>query len=592
MKREIILRGVPASPGIAIGKASYISPKSVRPPRKVIEPSKVESELHHFKTAVTKTLKQMRQTREKATKEMGEIFGRIFDSHLLILEDPMLYNEIEEIIRNKFLSADNAAYNVFSKTYNTMLAQRKDYFRERADDVRDVGTRLLFNLTGKSLKYGIDGNEPIIIAARILTPSEIVHLDRNRLLGVITDIGGETSHTAILARALEVPAVVGLKKASHFIESSENVIVNGSSGKVIINPTKKREIEYRQKQKSFFQVYIKLTDLKELPAETLDNHKIQLMANIELPQEVEAANAHGSDGIGLFRTEYLYLMNNTFPSEDDQFREYKKIIEKMSPKPVTIRTFDLGGDKAPSGLETGREANPFMGMRAIRISLAQPDIFKTQLRAILRASVHGKAKLMFPMVTGLAELRKIKSILRSVKKELDQNEILYDNTLQIGIMIETPSAVMMAPELAKEVSFFSIGTNDLIQFTLAADRGNEMVANIFDDLHPAILRLIKMTIDAAKNAGIEVGMCGEMAGDSMATVILVGLGLDQLSVSPLILPEIKKIIRSLTFSEMQDFAEKMMTRKTSKDIKNHSKRFMLDRFADLPVGINFNDGKR
>ncbi|MBC8490970.1 MAG: phosphoenolpyruvate--protein phosphotransferase [Candidatus Marinimicrobia bacterium] len=590
MKREIILRGLPASPGIAIGKAAYISQKSIRPARKIIDPSHVEAELFKLSSALDKTRKEMEKTRDKATKEMGEIFGRIFDSHLLILDDLLLIEEIEENIRTEKLSADNSVYKVFSKTYNTMLAQKKDYFRERADDVRDVGTRLLFTMTGKPHKYGMKGNEPVIIAARILTPSEIVHIERNKLLGVITDLGGETSHTAILARALEVPAVVGLKKASYYIESSELLIVNGNTGRVIINPSKKREEEYRQKQKRFFQFYIKLTDLKDLPAETLDHHKIKLMANIELPSEVDAANTHGADGIGLFRTEYLYLMHNQFPSEEEQFKEYKYIIEKMAPKPVTIRTFDLGGDKAPSGLETGREANPFMGFRAIRISLAQPEFFRIQLRAIYRASVYGKVNLMFPLLTGLAELRKIKSIIRSVKKELDSSNVPYDDNVNLGIMIETPSAVIMAPELAKETNFFSIGTNDLIQFTLAADRGNETIAKFFDNLHPAIFRMIKMTINAGNYAGIEVGMCGEMAGDPMATAILVGLGLNNLSVSPLILPEIKKIIRSLTYSEMKDFADKMMTRKTSKDIRNHSQKFLFDRFADLPIGINNRDG--
>ena len=314
------------------------------------------------------------------------------------------------------------------------------------------------------------------------------------------------------------------------------------------------------------------------------------MANIELPNELGTADNHGAEGIGLFRTEYMYLLRNQFPTEEEQFSEYKNLAEKMAPRPVTIRTFDLGGDKAPRELEIKREANPFMGFRAVRISLARPELFKIQIRAILRASIYGNIKIMFPLVTGIDELRKIKQVFRSVKQDLDREGIPYNKDLETGVMIEVPSAVIMAPELAKEVDFFSIGTNDLIQFTLAADRGNEMVAHLFQDLHPAILRMVKMTVDAGHNRGLKVSMCGEMASDPLATVILIGLGVDMLSVSPLALLEVKKILRSVSFEYAQDFANFVLSRKTYKDIRKEAQKMMQDKFADLPIWFsNHND---
>ena len=582
-RREIVLNGIPTSPGIAIGKTLFLSQKSWKPERKNIKLEDVDAELERLKNALSITSRSIENTRSKATKELGEIVGRIFDSHLLILEDELLFEEVREKVRLELVAVDYALYTVMSKTYNSLMAHQKDYFRERADDIRDVGLRLLLNLSGQGDKFESQSEEPVIIAARIITPSEIVHLDRSKLLGVMTDIGGETSHTAILTRALEVPAVVGLKKVSMLADVTDMSVINGNSGKVIINPTANHQQIYREKQKHYLQFYSKLANLKDLPAVTTDGWHVKLMANIELPVEVEVANSHGAEGIGLFRTEYLYLVNNQFPSEEEQFREYKRLVERMNPYPVTIRTFDLGGDKAPIGLDTGREANPFMGLRAVRISLAKPDLFKMQIRAVLRASVFGSTRLMFPLVSGIAEWRQIKKIVKSVMNELDEKGIEYDKNIKIGIMIEVPSAVIMAPELAKEVDFFSIGTNDLIQFTLAADRGNEMVAHLFQALHPAILRMVKMTVEAGHSQGIEVGMCGEMAADPLATMILTGLGLDQLSVSPLMLPELRKIIRSISYAESQEYAKFVLGLKTNKDIYRSAERMMKERFADMPI---------
>ena len=591
-RREITLRGIPTSPGIAIGRVFYFGQKALKPENKIIAKADVERELQRFDSALEKTRQSMEITREKAVKELGEIVGRIFDSHLLILEDVMLLEEVQEKISREHNSADYALYTVMSKTYNTLLAQKKDYFRERADDVRDVGIRILFNLSGKSDRLDIQTDEPVIIAARIITPSEIVHLDRSLISGVMTDIGGVTSHTAILTRALEVPAVVGLKKVSLFADSTEIAVVNGNSGKVILNPTPANQRLYRSKQERFQQFHTMLVDIRGLKAETTDGHRVELMANIELPNELRTADNHGAEGIGLFRTEYMYLLQNQFPTEEEQFKEYKHLAGKMAPRPVTIRTFDLGGDKAPRELEIGREANPFMGLRAVRISLARPELFKIQIRAILRASVYGNIKIMYPLVTGIAEMRKIKQVYRSVRQDLDREGIPYDKEIETGVMIEVPSAVIMAPELAKEVDFFSIGTNDLIQFTLAADRGNEMVAHLFQDLHPAILRMVRMTVEAGHNRGLQVSMCGEMASDPLATVILIGLGVDMLSVSPLALLEVKKILRSVSFKDAQDFANFVLTRKTYKEIRQEAQKMMKEKFADLPIWFSNHNSEK
>jgi len=591
--REIVLKGIPTSPGIAIGKVFFFGRKALRPEKRLIIPNQIETELLRLDNALENTRAGMEKTRDKAVKELGEIVGRIFDSHLLILEDVMILDEVREKIRSESFSADYALFTVMSKTYNALLAQKKDYFRERADDVRDVGMRLLFNLSGESDKFELQTEEPIVLAARLITPSEIVHIDRAMIAGVITDMGGVTSHTAILTRALEVPAVVGLKKVSIFADSTEVAVVNGNSGKVILNPTPANEKLYRVKQERYKQFHINLVDIRGLPAETTDGRRIEMLANIELPNELGAAENHGAEGVGLFRTEYLYLTQNQFPSEDEQFQAYKRLAEKMHPRPVVIRTFDLGGDKAPKELEIGREANPFLGLRAVRISLARPELFRDQIRAILRASAFGNVKMMFPLVTGIAEFRIIKKVIRSVMKELDDKRIIYDKDIKIGVMIEVPSAVIMAPDLAKEVDFFSLGTNDLIQFTLAVDRGNEMVAHMFQDLHPALLRMIKMTVDAGHRRGIEVSMCGEMASDPLATVILVGLGLDTLSVSPLALLEIKKIIRAISFEDAAAFAEHALSLKTYNEIRTAAEKMMKAKFADLPIWFsNHIDSKK
>ena len=583
IRREIILKGIPTSPGIAIGRVFFFGRRALKPEKRLVPKRRIESELRRFENAIEITREGMEKTRDKAVKELGEIVGRIFDSHLLILEDITLVEEVQSLIRQERFSADYAFYSIMSKTYNSLLGQKKDYFRERADDVRDVGMRLLFNLSGKSDKYELPTGEAVILAARVITPSEIVHIERSMILGVMTDMGGVTSHTAILTRALEVPAVVGLKKVSMYAENIEVGVVNGNSGKVILNPTPANEKLYRSKQERYQQFHIRLADIRGLAAETIDGRRINMLVNIELPNELGAAENHGAEGVGLFRTEYLYLTQNQFPSEEEQFREYKRLAEKMNPRPVVIRTFDLGGDKAPKELEIGRESNPFMGLRAVRISLARPELFRVQLRAILRASAYGEVRVMFPLVTGIAEYRRIKKELRNVMRDLQNEGTDYNRLIKTGVMIEVPSAVIMAPDLAKEVDFFSIGTNDLIQFTLAVDRGNETVAHMFQDLHPAILRMVKMTVEAGHQRGIEVGMCGEMASDPLATIILVGLGLDTLSVSPLALLEIKKIIRALSYEEAKIFADEALNLKSYLEIRTLAEKIMKAKFADLPI---------
>ncbi|MBC8204297.1 phosphoenolpyruvate--protein phosphotransferase [bacterium] len=581
--REIVLKGIPVSPGIALGKAVFIKQDIMKPERLIVSPDDIDNEIDRLEKAVEITREDISKTRSRASKNMGEIVSRIFDAHMMILEDDVFFNEVKNKIRNERFAADFALFHEMSKTYNSLLSKQQEYFRERAEDIRDVGIRLLSNIYGKSNGTIIHGDEPVIIIARMLTPSEVVQMNRSLILGVMTDIGGMTSHIAILTRALEAPAVVGLKKVSMYHDRVNMAVVNGNSGKVVLNPSEKSVEEYIDKRRRYIEFYDRLENIKDLPCETIDGHRISLEANIELPHEVEAVKSHGAEGIGLFRTEYLYLLRNEFPDEDEQYREYRKIVEAMKDKPVTIRTFDLGGDKTTEGLEIGREANPFMGLRAIRIALAEPELLKKQMRAILRASAHGKVKMMFPLVTGISEYRKIKRIISQVKRELKQNNINFDEDIEIGVMIEVPSAVIMAPELAREVDFFSIGTNDLIQFTLAVDRGNAMVAHMFKNLHPAILRMIKMTVEAGHKRGIEVSMCGEMAGDPLATLILLGLGIDRLSVSPIVLPEIKKIVRSTIFADAKEFADRVIKMKTHDEIRKASMELMKRKFADLPI---------
>jgi phosphotransferase system enzyme I (PtsI) len=437
-------------------------------------------------------------------------------------------------------------------------------------DISDVGKRILRNLVGEQSGRLERLTEQVIIIAYDLSPSDTATMHKKNVIGFATDIGGRTSHTAIMAKSLEVPAVVGLENITHSVKEGDTVIIDGTAGLVIINPDKATKAKYERERERYLQVGRDLMKFANEPAVTLDGRRITLSANMELPDEIDSIKSHGADGIGLYRTEYLYLNRKALPNEEEQFESYKEVVSRMNPLPVTLRTLDLGGDKFLSQLEMPREMNPFLGWRAIRFCLAMPNIFKTQLRAILRASAYGKAKIMYPLISGLEELQKANEMLEQCKVELEKKEIPFDRNLEVGAMIEIPSAALTCDLLASEVDFFSIGTNDLIQYALAADRVNEKIAYLYDPAHPAVLRLIRDIIDAGHEFKVNVSMCGEMAADLELTLILVGLGLDEMSVSAVMLPEIKMAIRNIRYTDAKKIAKKALEFKTGRDVMHYA----------------------
>ncbi len=575
--------GIAASPGIAIGPALLFTKNHLKVEPRRLKDHQVEAEVERFLSAIEQTREGIERTRRKAMKQTGDIVARIFDSHLLILDDVTLKEEVTERIRKEKLSADFLVNDFMQRIYKSLKAQKGEYFSQRADDVLDVARRMIYNLQGLKDEVLLDLKEAVILIAAYLSPSDIIHLDRRYVMGIATNLGGATSHTAILARSLGVPAVTGLKNITELVCTGQEVVINGNSGKVVLFPTPSHLKEYRNKRKRYRAFLTRLQKMRDLPTETTDGRRVHLLANIELPAEVEAVRAQGGEGVGLFRTEYLFLTRGTLPSEEDQLKEYRRVAEALSPRPVVIRTFDLGGDKVMPGLEFPKENNPFLGWRAIRVSLDIEDLFRSQLSAILRASRYGDVRILLPLVSDLDEVRRAKKILKSVQEDLSARNVPYRSHIKLGVMIEVPAAALIADRLARECDFFSIGTNDLVQYTLAVDRGNENVAHLYTAYHPSVLILIKHTVEAAKKAGIPVAVCGELAGNPIATLLLVGLGLDELSVSPVVLPEIKKIIRSTDLATAREVAQKALTYATAKDVERYLLRTMKTLFADLPV---------
>jgi phosphotransferase system enzyme I (PtsI) len=580
---EKVFRGIPASPGVSIGKAVLLRREEPTITPHAINSSQVDGEILRFRSALEMTHKKLQTDRSRASREIGVTAERIFEAHLMILEDPVFLEEIETGIREQLLTAESLVWDVMGRTYNSLMAQRGEFFQQRAQDIRDVRRRLIFQLQGTADLVVPRFRRPVIVVADDLTPTDTLHLDRRFVQGLVTERGGMASHTAILARSFEIPTVVGLGDITLHLRARTTMIVNGNSGKVLINPTPGTLKEYQGKQERYRAFLTNLGNLRTLPAVSQDGKEITLSCNIEMPHEVEAVKHNGGTGIGLFRTEYLFLTRAESPSEEDQYQEYHRVAREISPHPVVIRTFDLGGDKAIPGVEPPDERNPFLGWRSIRVSLSLKDMFKTQLRAILRASILGNVKLMYPLISGIHELREANDILEEVKQELRKEAIPFDETLPVGVMIEVPSAVVIADMLAEEADFFSIGTNDLTQYTLAVDRGNPTVINLYKPLHPALLRMIHSTVQAGHAAGITVSMCGEMAGDPLSALILLGMELDELSMSPVSLPEMKKIIRSSKFSEAKDLAQEVMNIKTMAEISAYLTKIMKQKFADLPI---------
>jgi phosphoenolpyruvate-protein phosphotransferase (PTS system enzyme I) len=554
-KGEKLFRGIAVSGGICRGKILVLDRARHSIIKQELPAEKVPAEISRFEKSLVLTRQQISEVQRRVAQNMGAKEGDIFDAHLLMLEDQMLVDEVIRTIREQKMNAE-AAFHEVSERYAAALAGVDDeYLRERAADMRDLTARVMDNLLGVKSQYDLHSiTEPCILVGHDLSPSTTAQLDRKMVLGFATDIGGKTSHTAIIARSLGIPAVVGLQTASEEFETGDYALLDGYNGTVIVNPTDQTLFEYGQLSRIKASLAEKLREIQKQPAVTLDGKFIHLSANIEDQNDIEPVILNGAEGVGLFRTEFLFISRESLPSEEDQYKVYRQVAAALKPHPVIIRTLDLGGDKFASHLQLAQEMNPFLGWRAIRFCLAQPEMFRAQLRAILRASAEGNVKLMYPMISGLDELNQANALVEKCKAELRAEKIPFNENLDIGAMVEIPSAVLIADTLAKRVKFFSVGSNDLIQYTLAADRTNEKVSHLYEPTHPAILRLVKMTVDAAHQQGVWVGVCGEIAGDPALVPLLIGLGVDELSAAPLVVPQVKYIIRRLKLTEAQELA--------------------------------------
>ncbi len=560
------LSGIAASPGIVIGKAFVVDSEEIIVDKKIIKDSAIPREITRFQDALTMTRAEIIKIRDKISQEMGKAHGDIFNAHLMVLEDRTLIEEVMERIKKDRLSTEFVFSQALRKYIQSFSKIDDEYLRERVSDITDVGRRVLRHLVGEKHVSLSDLQDRVIVVAYDLAPSDTAMMHRKNVIGFATDIGGRTSHTAIMAKSLEIPAVVGLENATRQIKSGDTLILDGNQGLVVMNPSATDLHKYKQEQVRYQEFNRGLKRLKDLSCVTKDGRRIDLAANIELPEETPSVLSHGADGIGLYRTEFLYMNRPDLPNEEEQYLAYKRVVLAMSPKSVIIRTVDLGGDKFLSHLEMPHEMNPFLGWRAIRFCLARPDIFKIQLRALLRASAHGKAKIMYPMISGVGEVRQANKLLEESKAELRSKKIHFDEEVEVGAMIEIPSAALTCDILAAEVDFFSIGTNDLIQYALAVDRINEKIAYLYEPAHPAVLRLLKMIIETGHAKNIWVGICGEMAGDPVLTPVILGLGIDEISTSPVMIPEIKKIIRSLSYAESQEITRHAMGLRTGVEV--------------------------
>lgn len=558
------LQGIAASNGIAMAKAfRLIEPDLSFETKKVEDGSK---EVERFRQAVSVSLEELSAIRDKAKVDLGEDKAAIFEAHLLVLNDPELLTPIEDQIKTDLINAE-AALKEKADFFVTMFEQMdNEYMKERAADIRDVTKRVMAHLLDVPLANPSMINEEVVIIAEDLTPSDTAQLNRQYVKGFTTDIGGRTSHSAIMARSMEIPAVVGTKEVTSVIKHNDFVIVDGLTGEVHINPTEEVIASYKQKHAEYEEQKAEWAKLVNEPSVSADGHHVELVANIGTPNDIQGVIDNGGEGVGLYRTEFLYMGRDELPTEDEQFEAYKAVLEGLKDKPVVVRTLDIGGDKELPYLHLPKEMNPFLGYRAIRLCLDQQDIFRTQLRALLRASSYGNLKIMFPMISNLQEFRDAKAILLDEKDKLVADGVTVSDDIEVGIMVEIPSTAVMADLFAKEVDFFSIGTNDLIQYTMAADRMNEQISYLYQPYNPAILRLVKMVIDAAHKEGKWAGMCGEMAGDELALPILLGLGLDEFSMSATSILRARTQLKSLSKAEMETLAEQVLQLRTNEEV--------------------------
>ncbi len=566
-----IMRGIGVSPGVAIGPVMLLQPETVSVFDRPIEDKAVSSEIARFEEALIATRHQIREIQHTLRGQTHSHDASIFDAHLMVLDDRTFIDEIISGVRERKRNIEFVVQEGTEKYANVLAAVDDDYLRERVADVRDVGKRIIHNLLGRETDKRMELDKPHLVVARDLAPSETACLAGEQILGLATDLGSPTSHTAVMARALSIPAVVGLRKISTTVSVGDDILIDGNKGVLILNPTEEQLQTYDELAEARRSIEVSLKRLREERAVTQDGHVIMLSANIESEVEIPAVLEGGAQGVGLLRSEFMHLGQNRMLDEEEQASMYRRMAEALMPEPLIIRTLDIGGDKCFFDVQPFQEENPFLGLRSIRLCLRYPDYFRQQLRAILRASVVGNIRLMYPMICGLAELEQADTYLDEAKRELDAEGRDYDRSLQRGVMVEVPSAALIAPALAPKVDFFSIGTNDLIQYTLAVDRGNERVAYLYEPTHPAVLQLIRMTVDAAHANGIWAGVCGEMAAEPLMTPLLLGLGVDELSVNPRAVPLVKDAVRALTHDDTKVLAADALGGLSIKDIRARSR---------------------
>lgn len=573
------MQGIAASPGIIIGPAFLYQDDSFQVPQYPVESDQVDREKQRLQDAVERTGEDIRRIMEENNASLEKDDRSILEVHLMMLQDPTLFDSVHRKLASDLVNVEWVVYQTVQELMEKLNASNDAYLRERTTDIRDVSRRVLNHLL-EHHRPGLDSlSEEVVLVTHDLMPSEAIAMDKEKVRAIVMDAGGKTSHTAILARSFEIPAVLGLGTVTRQLAGGETIIVDGNHGVVILEPDDETIDHYRKMQEEWHHHEAQLMRLNSLPAETTDGKLILLNGNIEVPEEVGNLMSHGADGVGLYRSEFLFLGSGALPGEEEQFRAYRSVLEAMNPRPVTIRTLDVGGDKLSAGIDHRDEKNPILGWRAIRMCLSEEDLFRTQLRALLRASAFGNLQIMFPMISGMPELTRALTLLDAVRRELKNEKVEVASHVPVGVMIEVPSAALIADSLARKADFFSIGTNDLIQYTLAVDRGNERVAYLYEPFHPGVLRLLRMIIESGHREGIPVAMCGEMAGDPLATVVLLGLGLDQFSMGSVGIPEVKHIIRSVSMAEAEELVGSIVDMRSAQEIDDTVRGYMKKRFG-------------
>lgn len=572
-----MISGIPASPGIVFGKALVLKEEKIILDTQKIREDQIEAEVARFYKGRNLAIEQLTAIKDRAYASLGEEKAAIFEGHLMILEDDELEEEIIDYLRSNKVNAGVAASAIIDQQVAMLSEIDDEYLKERAGDIRDIGNRLIKNILGMPIVDLGEINEESILVAYDLTPSETAQLNLDKVLGFITDIGGRTSHTSIMARSLELPAIVGTNVITQQVNTGDFLILDAVNNQIYVNPTQEEINRLKVLEAQLAEEKAELAKLKDLPALTLDGHRVDVVANIGTIRDVDGADRNGAEGVGLYRTEFLFMDRDQLPTEEEQFIAYKEVVEAMKERLVVLRTMDIGGDKDLPYLNLPKEMNPFLGWRAIRIALDRKEILHAQLRAVLRASAFGKLAVMFPMIISVEEIRTLKEEVAILKEQLRSEGKAFDENIQIGVMVETPSAAVNAKFLAKEVDFFSIGTNDLTQYTLAVDRGNELISHLYNPMTPSVLHLIKQVIDASHAEGKWTGMCGELAGDEKATVLLLGMGLDEFSMSAISVPRIKKLIRNINYQDAKVLANKALEQPTAADIEKLVSDFLVEK---------------